>query len=167
MLQSLGMRMNNRDDGIERRQLEAIQRIGRIGYWEYEAPGRSLSLPAASLNLLASITENTPDAPRSLTDALCADERKRFQSALDQALDQRLPLNIEVKLASDDERPCYIVVRGVPAVLGDGRSQLVGTFQDISEQGDATPSMKSLSLSCRPCSTRCRKGSASSTRICA
>jgi len=61
-------------------------------------------------------------------------ERKRFQIAIDQAVAQRLALNIEIKLASGDAKHCYIIVRGVPVGLDQDRIQLAGTFQDITNE---------------------------------
>ena len=42
-----------------------------------------MSLPDASLDLLASIVGGPLNSPRSFMDALCDIERKRFQIALD------------------------------------------------------------------------------------
>ncbi len=128
------MKTNKCDDCIDRRQLELIQRVGRIGYWEYDATARSISMPAAALALLTSIAGEFDAPPRSFLDALDDGERKRFQGALEQAVAERLALNIEMKLARDDGRPCYIVVRGVPLEPDQGWARFAGTFQDISNE---------------------------------
>ena len=77
------VKTNISSDCIERRQLELIQRIGRIGYWEYDPEEKSVSLAEASLGLLSSIVGSAPNACRPFMDALCDVERKRFQVALD------------------------------------------------------------------------------------
>jgi len=122
------------DDCIERRQLDFIQRVGRIGYWEYDPADQSMSLPEASLDLLASIVGAPFNSPRSFMGALCDIEHKRLQIALDQAVAKRLALTIELKLASGDGKHAYIVVRGAPIELDQGPLRFAGTFQDITNE---------------------------------
>jgi diguanylate cyclase (GGDEF)-like protein/PAS domain S-box-containing protein len=120
--------------GINTRQLALIQRIGRIGYWEYARAERTVCIPAASQDLLAAILGGADKASRSLMEALCDIERKRFQSALDRALELELTINIEIEASRADGSPCYLVVRGIPVQSDHGSVQLAGTFQDISNQ---------------------------------
>ena len=134
MFQSFGMGTNNCDAGADHRQLDLIQRIGRIGYWEYASSERTVSMPVASQELLAAILGGADKAGRSIMEALSDVERKRFQSALDRALDLKLPINIEIKLASANGKPCYLVVRGVVVQPEHGSVHLAGTFQDISSE---------------------------------
>jgi len=122
------------NDCIERRQLDFIQRIGRIGYWEYDPADQSMSLPEASLDLLASIVGAPLNSPRSFMGALCDIEHKRLQIAFDQAVAKRLALTIELKLASGDGKYAYIVVRGAPIELDQGPLRFAGTFQDITNE---------------------------------
>ena len=126
------MKTNKRHDGIEHRQLDFIQRVGRIGYWEYDPEEKSIALPAASLDLLASIVGSRFNDGRPFIDALCEVERERFQLALDQAFANRLALNIELKLASGDGKHFDIVVRGAPIELDQTPLRIAGTFQYIT-----------------------------------
>ena len=128
------MKTNKDDDCIERRQLDLIQRIGRIGYWEYAPEQKSMSLPTASLGFLGAIVGSPPNACRPFMEVLCDIERKRFQIALDQAVAKRLELNIELELASADGQHAHIVVRGVPVELDQGPFRFAGTFQDITPE---------------------------------
>ncbi|MCX7247283.1 MAG: PAS domain-containing protein, partial [Burkholderiales bacterium] len=118
--------------GINTRQLALIQRIGRIGYWEYARAERTVCIPAASQDLLVAILGGADKASRSFMEALCDIERKRFQSALDRALELELTINIEIEASRADGSPCYLVVRGIPVQSDHGSVQLAGTFQDIS-----------------------------------
>lgn len=128
------MKTNKCHDCIERRQLDFIQRVGRIGYWEYDPAKRSMSLPNASLDLLAFIVGGPLNAPRSFMDALCDIERKRLQIALDQAAAKRLALNIQLEMASSDGKHLHIVVRGAPVGVDQGPLRFAGTFQDITNE---------------------------------
>ena len=123
------------DDFIEHRQMALIQRIGRIGYWEYDLGEQSISLAQPSLDLLASIVGRPADAGRpSFMDALCNVERKRFQNALDQAVAKRLTLSIELKVARADGKPAFVVVRGTPVEFDQDSLPFAGTFQDITDE---------------------------------
>ena len=128
------MKANKCDDFIERRQMELIQRIGRIGYWEYDPEQKSMSLADLSLDLLAFIVGRSLNAGRPFMDALCDVERNRLQNALDQAVAKRLPLNIELKLAGGDDELSFIVVRGTPVEVDQGSLRFAGTFQDITRE---------------------------------
>ena len=114
-------------DCLERRQLELTQRIGRVGYWEYDSVLMAMFQPQPSLDLLAAIAGSGREACRSLVDVLPEIERTRFKVALEQAVARQLAFHIELRLAD-----CYIVVRGAPV---DGEAQrFAGTFHDISHE---------------------------------
>lgn len=120
--------------GTERQRMDFIQRVGRIGYWEFDPAERSMSLPEPSLDLLAFIIGGSRNARRSFIDALCDTERRRFQIALDQAIAKRLALNIELQLASSDSQQPYIAVRGAHIETGQGSLRFAGTFRDITNE---------------------------------
>ncbi|MBI3140776.1 MAG: PAS-domain containing protein [Rhodocyclales bacterium] len=126
------MKTENCKDCLERRQLELTQRIGRVGYWEYDPALKSMFQPQPSLDLLAAISGTAREACQSLADVLPKIERKRFQAALKQAVARQLALRIELRLAGDNEHS-HIVVRGAP-VEDDGPPRFAGTFHDISHE---------------------------------
>jgi len=117
----------------ERRQLDFIQRVGRVGYWEYDPTQRAMTLPDASLDLLASIAGAAPGTYRTLLDALGETERKRFAQALDQAASLKQTLKLQLKLASVNSHHAHVVVRGAPVELGESATILAGTFEDITQ----------------------------------
>ena len=118
----------------ERRQLDFIQRLGRIGYWEYDPEEQWMSLPEVSMDLLASITGSSPHTRQPFMDALPAVERKRFQTALDQAVARGLTLDIELELAGNEGEHAYIVVRGAALEMDHGAHRYAGIFQDITNE---------------------------------
>lgn len=118
----------------ERGQLELIQRIGRIGYWEYDHEEKKISLTEASLGLLSTIAGVACSTSRSLMDLLNALERKRFQTTLDQAVSNHLPFNTELKLVSSDGKTSYILIRGAPIEPTHGLPGFAGTLQDITHE---------------------------------
>ncbi|MBU1565449.1 MAG: PAS-domain containing protein [Proteobacteria bacterium] len=126
--------MNKEDckDCLERRQLELTQRIGRVGYWEYDPTLKSMFSSQSSMDLLAAITGRTRGGYQSLIDALPEIERKRFHAALDKAVSRHLTLHIELRLTGANGHQ-HIVVRGAP-IDDDVSRRFAGTFHDISQQ---------------------------------
>ena len=128
------MKSNQNDNGGDYWQRDFIQRVGRIGYWEYDAEHKSVTLPEPSMSLLGSIVGSAPDTGRPFLDALSEFERKRFQVALEQAAAHRLALNIELELAGENGRHSHIFVRGAAVVPNQGPLGYAGTFQDITNE---------------------------------
>lgn len=128
------MKANECHDVTERQQLDFIQRVGRVGYWEFDPAKRSTFLPDPSLHLLASIVGGSLGARGSFMEALCDPDRKRFQIALDQAIATHSALHIELKLAGNDGRQPCIAVRGAHIETGQGPLRFAGTFQDITNE---------------------------------
>ena len=119
---------------IEHRQLDFIQRVGRIGYWEYDPAKRTMSLPEASRDLLATVAGAPIDVSRSFMDALSDSERRRVQVIFDQALAGRLPFNSQLELLGRDGKQAYLVIRGSPIDDDQGQLRLAGTFQEITNE---------------------------------
>lgn len=120
----------------EMEQLELIQRLGRIGYWEYEPAAHKFSLPVPSLQLLSSMTGSSREAAPNLRDVMSEAERNRFLAALNQAVIGKLPLNLELQLTGFRGQRAAIVVKGTPL---DGEhdsavERFVGTFHDITRE---------------------------------
>lgn len=118
---------------VEKRQLELIQRVGRVGFWEYDAQTRCAVLPDASLQLLRSIAGGARVPCNSLFDALPDRERRRLQAALEQAWAKSLPFSIELRLFSRGAQTTHLVVHGAVTQDSTGANTIAGTFQDVSE----------------------------------
>ena len=114
-------------------QLELIQRLGRIGYWEYDPDAHSFFLPPHSLELLSSLIDQPCASAPNLRDFMLPPERRRFRSALDQAIGGRLNLNLELQLERHGAASPTILVKGMP-VERDGKLRFGGTFKDITPE---------------------------------
>lgn len=119
------------DECADKRQLEWMQSVGGVGYWEYDAVTRSMALPPASIALLRKLAGGASESFGSLLDAVPAAERERFQATLDQAVTRHIAFDTELRLPNGTPRGAQVLVRGVP-VTEPGSSLLAGTFQDIS-----------------------------------
>ncbi|MFC5302039.1 PAS-domain containing protein [Azospira restricta] len=117
----------------ELEQLELIQRLGRIGYWEYDPATHSFTLPPHSLELLSSLIGCARDVAPNLREVMDDAERRRFLGALELAVKGQLSLHLELQLASFHGRRAAIVVKGVPVARGDA-FRFAGTFHDITHE---------------------------------
>jgi len=125
---------NESQDRIEGRQLDVIQRLGRIGYWEFAPAARTIALPEASHRLLAEILgRSTADCP-SFLQALPDGEGERFQRCLDEAIAGAAPFAIELDLATASGGSARLSVRGSTVGHDAGVACVAGTFQDITDE---------------------------------
>ena len=90
------MRTRHRDGGSEARRLEFVQRVGRVGYWEYDPVTRAMDLPEASRRLWGDLAGGDAKSPGTFLEALAPAERLRFEAALDEALEKRLAFSLEL-----------------------------------------------------------------------
>jgi diguanylate cyclase (GGDEF)-like protein/PAS domain S-box-containing protein len=126
------VKSNTCSESLDSKQLDIIQRIGGIGYWEYDPTEKSIFLPEASQELLASITGSPVDAPVPSMHAFGNGGRERLHSAFDQATASHLAFQVELQLFGSDGRPAWLVFRGAQVELAPGLLRLAGTFSDIS-----------------------------------
>ncbi|MBK9443698.1 MAG: PAS-domain containing protein [Comamonadaceae bacterium] len=126
------MDTNSGDACTEGRQLELIQRIGRVGFWEFNTAAQSMVLPPASLDLLHTLAASP--RPNSLLDVLSDTERKRLQKTLVHAAHQQLEFSLEVKVDNKTEDHAAMIVRGAPFETSSGTPMFAGTFQDITRE---------------------------------
>ena len=114
-------------------QLELMQQLGRIGYWEYDPANDSFMLPPPSLHLLASMLGTSSHCAPLLRELMCDAERHRFRNALEQAVSRRLNLNLELQLMNLHGDHATIRVKGRP-IEQDGKLRFAGTFRDITSE---------------------------------
>lgn len=123
--------------GAEHQQLDFIQRVGRVGYWEYDPAAQIFWLPALSLRLLESIADIPGLHPGSWIEVLPDGERRRFLNALNAAVKQGLSLHQELRLTHGQGGKASISVRGARLAVEGQAIRFAGTFQDISSEKHA------------------------------
>lgn len=114
------------------RQFELMQRVGRVGYWEFDPATRKFWLPPISLELLAATVEKPGLTLDSLREAMPEGERRRFQRVLDEAINLSLPLHQELLTGPSARHGATLSVRGAPAPMADGSMRYAGIFHDIT-----------------------------------
>ena len=128
------MKSNNFSESLEGKRLDIVQRIGCIGYWEYDPTKKSIFLPEASQGLLGSITGSPVNAPASPMHALGNGGLERLHAAFDQAMANHLAFQVELEVFGGDGRPICLAFRGDQVELAPGFLVLAGTFRDISDE---------------------------------
>lgn len=128
------MQTKNCGECVDRRQLNFIQRVGRIGYWEFDPAQQTMLFPQVSRLLLGDTIGRMPHADQPLLQALNEVQRKRFQNALDRAIAEGSPLHIELQLATQAGANAWLLVRGAPLQVEQGTYWFAGTFQDITTE---------------------------------
>lgn len=128
------MKSNNFSATLEGKRLDIVQRIGCIGYWEYDPAKKSLFLPEASQGLLASITGSPGNAPAPSMQTFANGGLERLHAAFDQAMANHLALQLELEVFAGEGRPICLAFRGDQVELAPGLFGLAGTFRDISDE---------------------------------
>jgi diguanylate cyclase (GGDEF)-like protein/PAS domain S-box-containing protein len=128
------LKSNNFSESPEGKRLDIVQRIGCIGYWEYDPAKKSIFLPEASQGLLARVTGSPVNAPVPLMHALGDDGLERLQAAFDQAMANHLAFQVELEVFGSDGRSTCLAFRGDQVELAPGFLRLAGTFRDISDE---------------------------------
>jgi diguanylate cyclase (GGDEF)-like protein len=126
--------MKDQASWAEQRQLEVMQRVGRVGYWEYDPATAGFWLPPLSLSLLAASAGIEHLSLDFWTEILADGDRKRLLAALETAVAQGLPLQQELRLKSAREGKTSILLRGAPLEADGPRVRYGGTFHDISRE---------------------------------
>lgn len=128
------MKTNQCLDYADQGQLDFIQRVGRIGYWEFDPAQQTMYLPRVSRALLEDAIGSASSAEQPFMGDLRNPERERFQTALDTAVANSAPLNIALQLESAGGKHVCLAVRGEPLVSEHGAALFAGTFKDSTAE---------------------------------
>ncbi|MDD5030819.1 MAG: PAS-domain containing protein, partial [Rhodoferax sp.] len=128
------MKITKVDAGSEWRQLEFVQRVGRIGYWEYDPASQKMVLADAAQDWLSQALNFNLSVQHSFLDVLHDTERRRLQSALDQTLREHQPFTLELALTDRAGAVASLVVQGEPIELSPGVPGMAGILRDVSAQ---------------------------------
>lgn len=118
---------------MEGEALDLIQRLGRVGYWEYDPGTNRYALPSPSLQLLATMVGTSPLVMPKLREIMPDTERRRFRDALREACERRLDLHLELQLTSNRGSSATILIKGAP-ISRDGTLRFAGVFRDITAE---------------------------------
>ena len=112
-------------------QLDLIQRLGQVGYWEFDPATDTIRLPAPSLRLLSTMVGTSPTVAPMLREIMSEAERRRLLDAMQQAIERRLPLQLELQLINLRGGHAAVLLKGTPVDSGGGM-RYAGIFRDIT-----------------------------------
>ncbi len=119
-----------------RRIQNQAERLSRVGSWELDLSSGAIRGSEQLLEILG-VEEGqlaTITAAELITRVIHPDDRSRARSALDAAIDEQQPFELEVRLESADVEERWVLVRGELAVDETGRSTFQGFVQDVTER---------------------------------
>ncbi|WP_226039744.1 PAS domain S-box protein [Natrinema sp. DC36] len=144
-------RLREREARLERTThlLEQSQRLAKIGAWELDVTEEPSALEwTAEVRRIHGVSEDEEiDLERALS-FYHPDDRPRIRAAVERAIEDGEPYDLELRLATDDDNRQWVRAIGEPVFeneeghSSDGRLQsgdgeivkLRGSFQDISER---------------------------------
>ena len=124
-----------REAEIERKNdlLQRTQRIAHIGGWELDVDAGTLRWTDELREILDVGPEFDPDPGKTL-DHYHPEDRPRVQRAVESAIVDGEPFNLEVRARTADGEVRWLQTRGDPQRAADGSLRLRGTAQDITDR---------------------------------
>lgn len=111
--------------------LETIGRLAQIGWWEIDSETEQVTLSAEVRKIFEMDEHLTPSLEHCIS-LYATEDRAKIRNAIDAALEQRIPWDLELGLVTAKGRSRFVHVIGEP-VVQDNRVLFVrGVIQDIT-----------------------------------
>lgn len=126
-------------------RLELAQRIGKIGYWEFEISSQKLWWSKETYRMLGLDQDQITDPLDAYINATHPEDRQLVAKVVRAALDQNKAYDLKHRAFHADGHEIIINLVG-ELVTGDGGNpiKLTGTAQDITREWKATEDLKKL-----------------------
>ena len=128
--------------GIKRdsTMFDRVQALAHIGGWEWDSGSDALYLTDESKRVLGQ--ETGPTDMRGMTQCLRSIDRVRLQIAVEAAVQEGLPFDLELQGQRADNRSFWVRAIGEPMHDGPDIARIVGTLQDITERKHAEETLR-------------------------
>ncbi len=137
-----GLKKREMDFNIENKKLLRAQRVAKIGIWENDLSTNDL-LWSEEMYRIMGFEPNTPVNLVDVTKLFPTKEFKRFQQAVDAAINKNSPYSIDYKINKKDGTLIYIHDEGEIIRNLEGKPiSMFGTTQDITGRKLAEKSLK-------------------------
>ncbi|MEO6138237.1 MAG: EAL domain-containing protein [Luteimonas sp.] len=117
---------------------DRVQELAHVGGWEWDGSRHRLHLTGESLRILG--THVTPTLMATMLECLIAPDRRRLQTAIDQALTQGSTFNLELQGTRGDGHLFWVRAIGEPD--GPSSQRITGTLQDITRRKQAEETLR-------------------------
>lgn len=114
--------------------LREAQRIAGIGSWELLMPSRQLVCSEEIYRIFGLTQTKDTESYADFLRSVHADDRARLQSAVDTALRERRPLDVEHRIVRPGGEIRCVHERAEFILRDNGEALLAGTAQDVTEQ---------------------------------
>ncbi|GAB3277524.1 bifunctional diguanylate cyclase/phosphodiesterase [Parasphingorhabdus pacifica] len=125
----------------EQRKLLDAQRVARLGIWEWDLDTNAIRLSDRLLEIM-DLPENTPHTYEAFIERVHPDDRERVKQAWRPLLHEGQSVEIEHRYLRADGEVRILRVYGALIDDAEGRTQLVGAAQDVTEQRAAVTRME-------------------------
>ncbi len=130
----------------ENRLLE-VQRVARIGSWEWELNSNKLIFSDQIFSILNLTKDNSELNYNSLLEWIHNEDRNIVKYEHEKAIKEKRPFfSIEHRIVLPDKSVRYVSQQGEVVEVDGELTKIVGTFQDITDRYTADQEMKKLSL---------------------
>jgi diguanylate cyclase (GGDEF)-like protein/PAS domain S-box-containing protein len=128
--------------GIKRdsAMFDRVQALAHIGGWEWDGNGDVLYLTEESRRVLGQ--DPAPTDLRGMTQCLRAIDRMRMQVAIEAAVQEGVPFDLELQGQRADNHSFWVRAIGEPMRDGAEIARIVGTLQDITERKHAEETLR-------------------------
>ncbi|WP_374727412.1 putative bifunctional diguanylate cyclase/phosphodiesterase [Haloactinomyces albus] len=125
----------------ERRKLHDAQRVARLGTWEWD-PETNVTRLSKILCEVIGRNRDSVSTHHSYLDHVHPEDRARVRDAWRPLSEEHQPVEIEHRYIRPDGAVRILRLHGAPIENCDGRTLLVGTAQDVTEQRAAVTRME-------------------------
>ncbi|HEY4556467.1 MAG TPA: diguanylate cyclase, partial [Lysobacter sp.] len=119
---------------------DRAQALAHIGGWEWDVGGDRLYLTDEALRILGAA--EAPDTVERFLARLREGDRRRVRSAMDAAVAEGRPIDLEIATTRDDGRSAWVRLIGEADGSQPLRTRLTGTLQDITERRQSEETLR-------------------------
>lgn len=126
-----------------RDRLVEAHRLGRMGYWEWTAPGHELTVSEELFHIFELPFSGPAISQKTIAEKMHPNDIARIQALDQQIFAERKDIDYEYSLQVTQERAIWVHQKGKVTYDENGRPiHMIGTIQDITERKEAEEALR-------------------------
>ncbi len=113
--------------------LRFTSRLASVGWWELEVPSNRLHW-SDQTKLIHRVSSDFSPTLESAVQFYAPEARHRIATAVQEAIEQHKPFNLELPLIAADGAKLWVRAQGEPVIADDRVVAVCGAFQEVTEQ---------------------------------